>query len=111
MKKVLEKLENKNVDEIKIEKENHKKENLQLLSQSIEYIEKNGIENSKLEAEYIFSHVLKTNRLTLTLDFTRKITEEEKKTDKRDDNKKSKRQKTSPVYLGVKRNFLVINLR
>ncbi|WP_319370218.1 peptide chain release factor N(5)-glutamine methyltransferase [uncultured Ilyobacter sp.] len=76
---ILEKLENKNFQEIVSEKENHKKENLQLLSQSVDYIEKNGVENPKLEAEYIFSHVLKTNRLTLTLDFTRKITEEEKK--------------------------------
>jgi release factor glutamine methyltransferase len=103
--KVLEKLENKNVDEIKIEKENHKKENLQLLSQSIEYIEKNGIENAKLEAEYIFSHVLKTNRLTLTLDFTRKITEEEKKLIKEMIIKRARDKKPLQYILGEEEFF------
>ncbi|WP_321328932.1 peptide chain release factor N(5)-glutamine methyltransferase [uncultured Ilyobacter sp.] len=103
--KVLEKLENKNVDEIKIEKENHKKENLQLLSQSIEYIEKNGIENAKLEAEYIFSHVLKTNRLTLTLDFTRKIIEEEKKLIKEMIIKRARDKKPLQYILGEEEFF------
>ena len=103
--KVLEKLENKNVDEIIIEKENHKKENLQLLKQSMEYIEKNNIENPKLEAEYIFSHVLKTNRLTLTLDFTRKISEEEKKLIKEMIIKRARDKKPLQYILGEEEFF------
>ncbi len=102
---ILEKLENKNIQDIVAEKENHRKENLQILSQSIEYIENNGIENPKLEAEHIFSHVLKTNRLTLTLDFTRKITEEEKKLIKEMIIKRAKDKKPLQYILGEEEFF------
>lgn len=102
---ILEKLEKKNFQEIVAEKENHKKENMQLLSQSVDYIEKNGVENPKLEAEYIFSHVLKTNRLTLTLDFTRKITEEEKKLIKEMIIKRAKDKKPLQYILGEEEFF------
>ena len=55
-----------------------KKDNLDLLNQSIDYLEKNQIVNAKLEAELIFSHVLKFNRMLLALSFNREITDEEK---------------------------------
>lgn len=55
-----------------------KKRNLDLLNQSIDYLEKNGILNAKLETELIFSRVLKFNRMLLTLSFNREISQEEK---------------------------------
>jgi release factor glutamine methyltransferase len=102
---ILGKLENKNLEEIVVEKENHRKENLKLLSQSIDYIKSNGIENAKFEAESIFSNVLKTNRLTLTLNFTRKISEKEKKLIKEMIIKRSKDKKPLQYILGEEEFF------
>ncbi len=101
----LEKLENRNLQEVVSEKENHRKENLELLSQCINYIESSGIENGKMEAEYIFSHVLKTNRLTLSLNFTRKISEDEKNLIKKMIIKRVKEKKPLQYILGEEEFF------
>lgn len=61
-----------------IDLKNYKKENLELLEKSINYLEKNGVPNSKLDAEYIFSHVLNVSRTMLTLNFNREISQDDK---------------------------------
>jgi len=59
------------------EAEDHRKKNLEVLNKSIAYLKEKGVENSKFEAESIFAHVLKTGRMTLTLNFSREIQKEE----------------------------------
>ena len=58
-------------DKIKMEQkekvQDFLKENQELLLKSIEYLEKNNIVTAKLDAEYIFSHVLNINRNILTM--------------------------------------------
>lgn len=71
--------ENKKFDEIKEEKKNFKIENLEILKKSIDYLEKFGVINAKLETEYIFSDVLNINRNILNLSISREISEENKK--------------------------------
>lgn len=56
----------------------YKDENLELLTKSIEYLKSNGVIDAKLDAEYIFAHILGVKRSTLTLNFHRKISEEER---------------------------------
>lgn len=58
---------------------NYRKEFLELLTKSIVYLKKNGSREAKLDVEYIFSNILKVSRMEMTLNFKRKITEEEKK--------------------------------
>lgn len=58
---------------------NYRKEFLELLTKSIVYLKKNGSKEAKLDVEHIFSHILKVSRMEMTLNFERKITEEEKK--------------------------------
>ncbi|MDP0493289.1 MAG: peptide chain release factor N(5)-glutamine methyltransferase [Fusobacterium sp. JB021] len=79
--------QNKKFDDIEKEKENtvevirekdFKKENLVLLRKSIGYLKKYKVPNARLDAEYIFSHVLKVKRNALMLNFNVEITEEEK---------------------------------
>ncbi|MGL6114766.1 MAG: peptide chain release factor N(5)-glutamine methyltransferase [Cetobacterium sp.] len=53
-------------------------ENRELLRKSIEYLKNNNVADSRLDAEYIFAEVLGVTRATLTLNFHRKIKEEEK---------------------------------
>lgn len=53
-------------------------ENRELLRKSIEYLKNNNVIDARLDGEYIFAHVLGVTRATLTLNFHRKITEEEK---------------------------------
>lgn len=72
---ILKKLEGKSEGEALAERENYRKENGELLKKSIEYLEKSGVSSPKVDAEYIFSHVLGTTRGTLTLNFDRKISE------------------------------------
>lgn len=57
---------------------NFKKENMELLSKAIEYLEKYQVPNARLDAEYIFSEILKVNRLMLTMSLNRKISDEDK---------------------------------
>ena len=66
-------------EDIKIETANYRDENLELLNKSAEYLKKYGVASPKLDAEYIFAHILDVNRLTLTLNFNKKIEEERTK--------------------------------
>ena len=59
------------------EAEDHRRRNLEILNKSIAYLDGKGVENSKFETESIFAHVLKTGRMTLTLNFRREIKKEE----------------------------------
>jgi len=58
---------------------NYRKEFLELLTKSIVYLKKYESKEAKLDVEHIFSHILKVSRMDMTLNFERKITEEEKK--------------------------------
>lgn len=59
------------------EAEDHRLKNMEILKKSIAYLEGKGVENARFEAESIFAHVLKTGRMTLTLNFKREIRKEE----------------------------------
>lgn len=76
--KYLEEKTSKNYKELMEEKKSYLDENKELLKKSIEYLQNKGIENPKIDTELIFSEVLKLDRMMLTLSFTRKIKEEEK---------------------------------
>ena len=64
--------------DIKVETVSYKEENLELLNKSAEYLKKYGVASPKLDAEYIFAYILGVNRLTLTLNFNKKIEEKDK---------------------------------
>lgn len=70
--------ENKKFDEVKEEKKDFKTENLEIFQKSVEYLEKYGVPNPKLDTEYIFSEVLSVNRTILNMSMAREITEENK---------------------------------
>lgn len=70
--------ENKKFDEVKEEKKDFKTENLEIFQKSVEYLEKYGVPNPKLDTEYIFSEVLSVNRNILNMSMAREITEENK---------------------------------
>lgn len=76
--KYLEEKTSKNYKELMEEKKSYLDENKELLKRSIEYLQNKGIENPKIDTELIFSEVLKLDRMMLTLSFTRKISQEEK---------------------------------
>lgn len=60
------------------ERKNFKDENIGLLSKSIQYLKKYNVENARLDAEYIFAHVLGVKRASLILNFNMEISEENK---------------------------------
>lgn len=64
--------------EFELDMKNYKEENFELLKKSIEYLEKHQVPNARLDAEYIFAHILKVSRVTLTLSLNKKIEEEDK---------------------------------
>lgn len=64
-------------NEIEISK-NYKNENIEILSKSIQYLKKFGVENARIDTEYIFAYVLNVKRNSLMLNFNREITKEEK---------------------------------
>lgn len=68
---------NKIKGENTLDLKNYRNENIDLLNKSIKYLEKHGVPNAKVDAEYIFADVLKTSKNTLSLNFNRKIEEEE----------------------------------
>ena len=60
------------------ERKSFKDENIGLLSKSIQYLKKYNVENARLDAEYIFAHVLGVKRASLILNFDMEISEENK---------------------------------
>lgn len=64
--------------EFELDMKNYKEENFELLKKSIEYLEKHQVPNARLDAEYIFAHILKVSRVTLTLSLNKRIEEEDK---------------------------------
>ncbi|MCI6153163.1 MAG: peptide chain release factor N(5)-glutamine methyltransferase [Fusobacterium perfoetens] len=64
-------------NEIEISK-NYKNENIEILSKSIQYLKKFGVENARIDTEYIFAYVLNVKRNSLMLNFNREITKEER---------------------------------
>lgn len=74
--------ERKGFDEIyeneeKISKD-YTNENREILDKSIEYLRKNGVNEAKLDTEYIFSSVLNVKRSLLSMNLRKKIEEESK---------------------------------
>lgn len=74
--------ERKGFDEIyekeeKISKD-YTNENREILAKSIEYLRKNGVNEAKLDTEYIFSSVLNVKRSLLSMNLRKKIEEESK---------------------------------
>lgn len=61
-----------------LDMKNYKEENYELLKKSVEYLEKLEVPNARLDAEYIFAHILDVSRVTLTLNLNKKIDEEKK---------------------------------
>lgn len=59
-------------------KKDFRVENKELLLKCIEYLKKNGVADSRLDAEYIFAHVLNVKRSILSMNLMREITQEEK---------------------------------
>ena len=64
--------------EFELDMKNYKEENFELLKKSIEYLDKHQVPNARLDAEYIFAHILKVSRVTLTLSLNKRIEEEDK---------------------------------
>lgn len=71
MKKTYEELE-------KNEKADYKIINLELLDKSIQYLKEKGVADYRLDAEYIFSHVLKCSRSFLSFNLSKEISAEQK---------------------------------
>jgi len=69
-------------DELKCEVQQEVKdfyiENQDIFQKSIEYLEKFEVPNPRLDAEYIFSHVLKVSRLMLSMNLNKEISAENK---------------------------------
>nr|WP_307774470.1 peptide chain release factor N(5)-glutamine methyltransferase [uncultured Cetobacterium sp.] len=87
IKEYLKNMARKRVGFEELPKENEDKENLkkdfrvenkELLLKCIEYLKKNGVADSRLDAEYIFAHVLNVKRSILSMNLMREITQEEK---------------------------------
>lgn len=87
IKEYLKNMARKRVGFEELPKENEDKENLkkdfrvenkELLLKCIEYLKKNGVADSRLDAEYIFAHVLNVKRSILSMNLIREITQEEK---------------------------------
>ncbi|WP_297404526.1 peptide chain release factor N(5)-glutamine methyltransferase [uncultured Cetobacterium sp.] len=68
----------KNEVEEKKSQKTFEKENQELLLKCIEYLKNNSVIDSKLDAEYIFAHVLKVRRNILSMNLKREITLKEK---------------------------------
>jgi len=79
---VKEMLSQKEKDEIQdaevSKKRSYRNEFLELLTKSVVYLKKNGSKEAKLDAEHIFSYILKESRMKMSLTFEREITKEEK---------------------------------
>ncbi|MGF6905541.1 peptide chain release factor N(5)-glutamine methyltransferase [Fusobacterium sp. PH5-44] len=74
--------EKKSFDDIKkdlvVDENSYREENYSILNKSIEYLAKYGVPNPKLDAEYIFANALGVNRMMLSLNLNRQISQEKK---------------------------------
>jgi len=77
-KAYLEKKQNINYEEYENQKNSFEQENKDFFNKSINYFKENNIENPKLEVEMIFSEVLKIERILISLNLNREISNEEK---------------------------------
>ncbi|MDX8336976.1 MULTISPECIES: peptide chain release factor N(5)-glutamine methyltransferase [Cetobacterium] len=75
-------------------------ENRELLQKSIEYLAKNEVLDSKLDAEYIFAHVLNVKRTILSMNLRKEITAEETQKIKELLHKRAKEKKPLQYLLG-----------
>lgn len=71
-------LEKKSFKEIKEDKKDFKKENLEMFNKSVDYLKKYSVPNPKIDAEYIFSEVLNISRNILSFSMGQEISEEKK---------------------------------
>ncbi|MGL5354958.1 MAG: peptide chain release factor N(5)-glutamine methyltransferase [Cetobacterium sp.] len=83
-----------------VEEKDFSAQNRELLQKSIEYLLKNDVGDSKLDAEYIFAHVLKVKRTVLSLNLRREITSAEKEEIKDLLQKRAKEKKPLQYLLG-----------
>ena len=74
--------EKKSFDDIKknlnTDDKDYRKENYSMLNKSIEYLKKYEVPNPRLDAEYIFANILGVNRMMLSLNLNREISQENK---------------------------------
>lgn len=70
--------EKEKTQEIQTVEKDFKNENIEILTKSIQYLKKFGVENARIDAEYIFANVLGIKRNALMLNFSREIKEEDK---------------------------------
>ena len=71
--------ERKNFDELeKGERVDYREINMELLRKSSEYLKEKGVPDYRLDAEYIFAHVLKVSRSFLMMQLSKEIGEKEK---------------------------------
>ncbi|MCQ8211682.1 peptide chain release factor N(5)-glutamine methyltransferase [Cetobacterium somerae] len=82
------------------EEKDYTLENRELLQKSIEYLAKNNVQDSKLDAEYIFAHVLKVKRTILSMNLRKEITAKEKEEIKNLLYKRAKDKKPLQYLLG-----------
>ncbi|MGL5567779.1 MAG: peptide chain release factor N(5)-glutamine methyltransferase [Cetobacterium sp.] len=83
-----------------VEEKDYSVQNRELLQKSIEYLLKNDVADSKLDAEYIFAHVLKVKRTILSLNLKREITSAQKEEIKNLLHKRAKDKKPLQYLLG-----------
>ena len=82
------------------EEKDYTLENRELLQKSIEYLAKNNVQDSKLDAEYIFAHVLKVKRTILSMNLRKEIIAKEKEEIKNLLYKRAKDKKPLQYLLG-----------
>ncbi|MGL4970249.1 MAG: peptide chain release factor N(5)-glutamine methyltransferase [Cetobacterium sp.] len=83
-----------------VEEKDYSAENRELLQKSIQYLQKNDVIDAKLDAEYIFAHVLNVKRTVLSLNLRREINSEEKSEIKELLHKRAKAKKPLQYILG-----------
>ncbi|WP_297431385.1 peptide chain release factor N(5)-glutamine methyltransferase [uncultured Cetobacterium sp.] len=83
-----------------VEEKDCSSENRELLQKSIEYLNKNDVKDSKLDAEYIFAHVLKVKRTMLFMNLRKEIALKEKEEIKDLLYKRAKEKKPLQYLLG-----------
>jgi release factor glutamine methyltransferase len=105
--KVLKNSTDKNISGSDIE--NHQNSNMELLEKSCEYLEKHGIANSRIETEYIFAHVLGCKRMMLKLNFSKKLSDDEKESIRKLLLDRVKKENLCSIFWDT-RNFLGIGL-